>query len=500
MLSNLLNIINSFLSPVENWLKQYRTYIGYFLIILALSSTYYLSDRNSIKESGGKAIFVLWIVLWIPIFARVFDLGIAKVLMPLRKELGILMGTLAIVHAVSFISPDPAILWTRDFWVTGGYPSAYAFGYAGFILTIPLLLTSNIWSMKRLWKYWKKLHRFAYIIILLIVIHVVLIQYFRGFEVWPVIILGLYFIGKILEWRWVSFGKSSRVITPPKWQKWLCIPCGYIYDPALGDEDSGIPAWTEFIDIPESWRCPECGMGKLDFVVYDESYTHLSSPASIVEKNSLNSTTLELVIETEEFFSSIPWQFMTFLWEDLSWRFIRCYSIVKQEGKRFTFLIKLSEKSRGSSILRELPLGGIIRIRWVSGAFSLQNTNAPKIFIATGTGIAPIYNMITTFFSQKVIRNEAEAVIPIPLKLYFSVSTLWDLFYVEKLRAIPDLDLHIHITREYIEGFEQGRVDIDTIDAPLEAEWYFCGNEKMIAEWKEKLEKRGYTKIYYEAF
>ena len=108
--------------------------------------------------------------------------------------------------------------------------------------------------------------------------------------------------------------------------------------------------------------------------------------------------------------------------------------------------------------------------------------------------------MITTFFSQKVIRNEAEAVIPIPLKLYFSVSTLWDLFYVEKLRAIPDLDLHIHITREYIEGFEQGRVDIDTIDAPLEAEWYFCGNEKMIAEWKEKLEKRGYTKIYYEAF
>lgn len=216
MLSNLLNRINTLLSPIENLVKQYRKYIGYFLIILALSSLYYLSDRNSIKESGEKALLVLWIVLWIPIFARVLDLGIAKVLMPLRKEIGILMGTLAVVHAVTFISPDPAILWTRDFWITGGYPSAYAFGYIGYILTIPLLLTSNIWSMKLLWKYWKKLHRLAYSIILLVVIHVVLIKYLRGFAVWPVIILGLYFIGKILEWRWINFGRKYREIAVPK--------------------------------------------------------------------------------------------------------------------------------------------------------------------------------------------------------------------------------------------------------------------------------------------
>ena len=493
--------INQWLTPLENGIRSYRKTLGYFLLSLAFFSlTFLFINANSVKQSGSLAYTTLWIILFLPIVARVFSLNIAKQFMPLRKELGILMGTLAIVHAVSFISPDPAILWTRDFWVTGGYPSAYAFGYAGFILTIPLLLTSNIWSMKRLWKYWKKLHRLAYIIILLIVIHVVLIKYFRGFEVWPVIILGLYFIGKILEWRWVSFGKSSRAITPPKWQKWLCIPCGYIYDPALGDEDSGIPAWTEFIDISESWRCPECGVTKADFVVYDELNTHLSSPAIIVEKNSLNQTTLELVIETEEFVSSIAWQFMTFLWKDLSWTFIRHYSIVKQEGKRFTFLIKLSEKSRGGTIIRELPLGASIRIRWVSGAFSLKNTNTPKIFIATGTGLAPIYNMIRTSFWQEVPRNEMEDSLPKTWKLYFSVSTLWELFYIEKLRTIPHLDLHIHITREKVDGFEEWRVDIDTIEASPEAEWYFCGNTQMIAEGKEKLEKKGYTKIYSESF
>jgi len=34
-------------------------------------------------------------------------------------------------------------------------------------------------------------------------------------------------------------------------QKYLCEPCGYIYDPAEGDPDSGIAPGTAFEDIPE---------------------------------------------------------------------------------------------------------------------------------------------------------------------------------------------------------------------------------------------------------
>lgn len=74
--------------------------------------------------------------------------------------------------------------------------------------------------------------------------------------------------------------------------------------------------------------------------------------------------------------------------------------------------------------------------------------------------------------------------------LYFSVGTEGELFYREKLRAIPNFDLHIHITREKVEGYEEGRVDIDTIKADDETEWYLCGNPRMISEAKEKLEKR----------
>jgi len=53
-------------------------------------------------------------------------------------------------------------------------------------------------------------------------------------------------------------------------QKYICTACDHIYDPALGDEDSGIPAGTSFDDLPEDWECPVCGVGKEDFEAYNE--------------------------------------------------------------------------------------------------------------------------------------------------------------------------------------------------------------------------------------
>ena len=47
--------------------------------------------------------------------------------------------------------------------------------------------------------------------------------------------------------------------------KYRCIVCGYIYDPAAGDPDNGIKAGTAFKDLPDNWVCPECGVGKDSF-------------------------------------------------------------------------------------------------------------------------------------------------------------------------------------------------------------------------------------------
>lgn len=50
-------------------------------------------------------------------------------------------------------------------------------------------------------------------------------------------------------------------------KKYVCTACGYIYDPEVGDPDSGIAPGTAFEDIPEDWVCPICGVGKDMFEV-----------------------------------------------------------------------------------------------------------------------------------------------------------------------------------------------------------------------------------------
>lgn len=44
--------------------------------------------------------------------------------------------------------------------------------------------------------------------------------------------------------------------------KYECGPCGYVYDPEVGDPDNGVEAGTAFEDLPASWKCPICGIGK----------------------------------------------------------------------------------------------------------------------------------------------------------------------------------------------------------------------------------------------
>ncbi len=56
---------------------------------------------------------------------------------------------------------------------------------------------------------------------------------------------------------------------PTKDLKYKCTICGYIYDPAKGDPDGGIPPGTPFEDLPDDWVCPVCGVGKDQFEVLD---------------------------------------------------------------------------------------------------------------------------------------------------------------------------------------------------------------------------------------
>jgi rubrerythrin len=68
-------------------------------------------------------------------------------------------------------------------------------------------------------------------------------------------------------------GETISKIAPsddPTTQKWICRQCSMIYDPVIGDPDSGIAPGTPFAQIPDDWSCPICGATKKLFIPYEQ--------------------------------------------------------------------------------------------------------------------------------------------------------------------------------------------------------------------------------------
>jgi rubredoxin len=51
--------------------------------------------------------------------------------------------------------------------------------------------------------------------------------------------------------------------------RYICVNCGYIYDPKEGDPEGHIAPDTPFQELPADWICPVCYAGKDKFDVLD---------------------------------------------------------------------------------------------------------------------------------------------------------------------------------------------------------------------------------------
>lgn len=159
-------------------------------------------------EVGEWAREILIFLIFLPILRSVFSSQIAGVLMPYRKTLGILMGTLALVHVLQYFV-EPFMLgytnlypWDRSFWIQFSLPSYLGIGMVAFFFTFLLLITSNIFSMKLLGTRWKLLHRSVYIVFVFVLAHNMLLH--GKFDPILMITLVLFIIGKWFEWKGIK--------------------------------------------------------------------------------------------------------------------------------------------------------------------------------------------------------------------------------------------------------------------------------------------------------
>ena len=62
-----------------------------------------------------------------------------------------------------------------------------------------------------------------------------------------------------------SYVEEKKEEESTKMAKYKCSVCGWIYDPEIGDEESGISPGTPFEKLPDDWVCPVCGAAKSAF-------------------------------------------------------------------------------------------------------------------------------------------------------------------------------------------------------------------------------------------
>lgn len=48
-------------------------------------------------------------------------------------------------------------------------------------------------------------------------------------------------------------------------KSYMCVICGFVYEEEQGLPEEGIAPGTRWEDLPENWKCPECGATKSDF-------------------------------------------------------------------------------------------------------------------------------------------------------------------------------------------------------------------------------------------
>lgn len=132
---------------------------------------------------GELALQALILGLAVTPMRRLLGVNLIK----FRRAIGVLAFYYVSCHLLVWLVLDvqiPAQIWAdilKRPYIT--------IGMAGFALLLPLALTSNNWSVRRLGPAWRRLHRLAYAAVLLGAVHFLMLV--KGFQIEPLVYLGL---------------------------------------------------------------------------------------------------------------------------------------------------------------------------------------------------------------------------------------------------------------------------------------------------------------------
>ena len=229
-----------------------------------------------------------------------------------------------------------------------------------------------------------------------------------------------------------------------------------------------------------------CPVQAIELSSDDPSLLVVWHPARIIGKTRLTETIMEVQLETG-LSSFEPGQYVTIRLRDQIGYFNRAYSIVALHDGILSLCVTLVEGGRGSSFFKNQAPGSELEVTEPRGKFQLKKTSSPKIFVGTGAGLAPLLSMMESCPEAKKT-------------LYFGQRNEQELFYLERLEKIPNLEIItcLDFADDDWTG-PRGRVTECIEDAPLarHAEVYTCGSDTMMNDLEKVLKKKRHSKRFF---
>lgn len=176
--------------------RRIPTWVVYIVYLLPAPYFFYLALTGGLgpdpvkpleHEYGEIALQLLIIGLCITPLRQFFGVNLIR----FRRTFGVLAFTYVVLHLLVWAFLDVQAL---DRVIADIIKRPYiTIGMAGFALLLPLALTSNNWSVRKLGPRWRQLHKLTYVAVILGGVHYIWLA--KGFQLEPLVymavILGL---------------------------------------------------------------------------------------------------------------------------------------------------------------------------------------------------------------------------------------------------------------------------------------------------------------------
>ncbi len=188
----------------------------------------------------------------------------------------------------------------------------------------------------------------------------------------------------------------------------------------------------------------------------------------------------------------------------------RLYSIASSatEKKSFKLIIQIIPGGLASNYLSGLIVKDEVIFQGPAGMFGLKENNRPKIFLVTGTGIAPILSIIkSNFFPPQAGFN---------FQLFWGLKNYKDVYLFDELKQFdPKICLSREANFSFIPEPNRKYFDLGHIDSCFEKQFnnltieqlnnfdfYLCGGRQIVESLKQFLLDKHISKenIYFEKF